>query len=179
MPSSLTLFSAPTRDWFEATFPEPTPAQEEGWAAIAGGAHTLIHAPTGSGKTLAAFLWAIDRLFAEDQPARDERCRVLYVSPMKALAYDIDRNLRVPLVGIAAAAKSLGLLVPEIVTAMRTGDTPSDERRRMVRNPPDVLITTPESLYLMLTSQARSMLETVRWVIVDEIHAVAGSKRGA
>ena len=176
---SLDLFSEPTRTWFEGSFPAPTPAQEGGWAAIAGGSHTLIHAPTGSGKTLAAFLWAIDRLFAEPTPAERERCRVLYVSPMKALAYDIDRNLRAPLRGIANAATRLGLDVPEITTAMRTGDTPSDERRRMIRHPPDVLITTPESLYLMLTSQVREILSSVRWVIVDEVHAVAGSKRGA
>ncbi|HSM01297.1 MAG TPA: DEAD/DEAH box helicase, partial [Acidimicrobiia bacterium] len=177
--ASLDLFTEPTRSWFEGSFAAPTPAQEGGWKAIAGGSHTLIHAPTGSGKTLAAFLWAIDRLFAEPTPPERERCRVLYISPMKALAYDIDRNLRAPLRGVANAATRLGLEVPEIVTAMRTGDTPSDERRRMIRHPPDVLITTPESLYLMLTSQVREILASVRWVIVDEVHAVAGSKRGA
>lgn len=173
--SSLDLFSAPTRAWFEGSFASPTPAQEGGWAAIARRSHTLIHAPTGSGKTLAAFLWAIDRLSVEEPPPERERCRVLYVSPMKALAYDVERNLRVPLRGIAAGSPG----VPEIVTAMRTGDTPPDERRRMIRHPLDILITTPESLYLMLTSQVRETLASVRWVIVDEVHAVAGSKRGA
>jgi len=169
----------PTREWFESSFPRPTPAQVEGWAAIASGAHTLIHAPTGSGKTLAAFLYALDRLHAEPAPADAQRCRVLYVSPMKALAYDIDRNLRAPLIGIRNAATRLGLELPEVTTGMRTGDTPSVERRRMMKAPPDVLITTPESLYLMLTSQVREILRSVRWVIVDEVHAVAGTKRGS
>ncbi|MDP2623169.1 MAG: DEAD/DEAH box helicase [Actinomycetota bacterium] len=176
---SLDRFTAPTRAWFEGSFASPTPAQEGGWEAIAGGSHTLIHAPTGSGKTLAAFLWAIDRLFSEELPVERERCRVLYVSPMKALAYDIERNLRAPLRGIANAARSMGVEVPEISTALRTGDTPPDERRRMIRHPPDVLITTPESLFLMLTSQVREVLAAVRWVIIDEVHAIAGSKRGA
>ncbi|HSG79768.1 MAG TPA: DEAD/DEAH box helicase, partial [Acidimicrobiia bacterium] len=177
--TALDRFSAATRDWFSATFPEPTAAQEGGWDAIAGGRHTLIHAPTGSGKTLAAFLWALDRLAAEPTPTERERCRVLYVSPLKALAYDIDRNLRAPLRGIANAAERLGVGAPDITTAMRTGDTPADERRRMLRHPPDILITTPESLYLMLTSQVREVLASVRWVIVDEIHSVAATKRGA
>src|SRR5690606_13455969 len=120
------------------------------------GAHTLIHAPTGSGKTLAAFLWTIDQLAHEPIPDREERCRVLYVSPLKALAYDIERNLRAPLVGIRQAAERLDLEpLPELTTFLRTGDTPTDERRRMQRHPPDILITTPESLYLLLTSQAR------------------------
>ncbi len=176
---ALDLFTAPTREWFGASFAAPTAAQEEGWSAIAGGDHTLIHAPTGSGKTLAAFLWGLDRLFAEETPPERERCRLLYVSPLKALAYDIDRNLRAPLRGIANAADRLGISVPDVSTAMRTGDTPADERRRMIRRPPDVLITTPESLYLMLTSAVREIFATVRWVIVDEIHAVAGTKRGA
>ncbi|MDH3605436.1 MAG: DEAD/DEAH box helicase [Acidimicrobiia bacterium] len=173
------LFSQPTREWFETSFPEPTRAQLDGWTAIAGGAHTLIHAPTGSGKTLAAFLYALDRLQAEPTPPDQQRCRVLYVSPMKALAYDIDRNLRAPLAGIRNAAGRLGIELPEVTTGMRTGDTPSVERRRMMRTPPDVLITTPESLYLMLTSQVREILASVRWVIVDEVHAVAGTKRGS
>ena len=126
------------------------------------GDHTLIHAPTGSGKTLAAFLWAIDRLAAEPTPPERERCRVLYVSPMKALAYDVERNLRAPLTGIQIAAGRLGLATPKLTTAMRTGDTPSAERQAMLRHPPDILITTPESLYLMLTSQAREILRSVR-----------------
>ena len=176
--ASLDLFSASTRTWFEGTFTTPTDAQEAGWTAIAAGEHTLIHAPTGSGKTLAAFLFAIDRLFAVPLPEERSRCRVLYVSPLKALAYDIERNLRAPLRGIRNAAARLGIPVPDIATAMRTGDTPGDERRRMVRHPPDLLITTPESLYLMLTSAAREILSPVEWVIVDEIHSVAGSKRG-
>jgi ATP-dependent helicase Lhr and Lhr-like helicase len=178
--SSLELFAPATRAWFEASFPAPTPAQTRGWEAIGSGSHTLIHAPTGSGKTLAAFLWTLDRLAHEPLPKREERCRVLYVSPLKALAYDIDRNLRAPLVGIRQAAERLDLEpLPELTTFLRTGDTPADERRRMQRHPPDILITTPESLYLLLTSQARQALSTVRWVIVDEVHAVAGTKRGA
>ncbi len=176
--SSLDLFSEPTRAWFQGAFEAPTPAQVEGWAAIAAGDHTLIHAPTGSGKTLAAFLYALDRLHQEPTPADRERCRVLYVSPMKALAYDVDRNLRAPLAGIRNAAARLGGEVPPVSVAMRTGDTPAAERRQMQRHPPDVLITTPESLYLLLTSAAREILTPVRWVIVDEVHAVAGSKRG-
>ena len=176
----LSRFTPATRAWFEASFPSPTPAQIGGWEAIESGAHTLIHAPTGSGKTLAAFLWTIDRLLHEPMPDKSERCRVLYVSPLKALAYDIDRNLRAPLAGIAQASQRLGGdPLPELTTFLRTGDTPADERRRMLASPPDILITTPESLYLMLTSQARSALASVRWVIVDEVHAVAGTKRGA
>ncbi|MBT8206777.1 MAG: DEAD/DEAH box helicase, partial [Acidimicrobiia bacterium] len=174
----LDLFSPPTRAWFESTFEAPTDAQTDGWASIAAGQHTLIHAPTGSGKTLAAFLYGLDALYQEEAPPDNERCRVLYVSPMKALAYDVDRNLRAPLTGIQLAAERLGLAPPRISTAMRTGDTPQSERRQMHRHPPDVLITTPESLYLMLTSAVSEILKTVRWVIVDEIHAVAGTKRG-
>ncbi len=177
--SVLELFTKATREWFAEAFPEPTPAQDLGWAAIAEGTHTLIHAPTGSGKTLAAFLWGLDRLFHEETPEERERCRVLYVSPMKALAYDVERNLRAPLIGIRNTAGRLGVEPPEVSVAMRTGDTPADERRRMQRHPPDILITTPESLYLMLTSAVREILVPVRWVIVDEIHAVAGSKRGS
>ncbi len=178
--TALDGFSPPTRAWFEASFPSPTPAQAGGWPAIESGDHTLIHAPTGSGKTLAAFLWTIDRLLREPPPAREERCRVLYVSPLKALAYDIERNLRAPLFGIRHAAERIGSeSLPELSTFLRTGDTPAEERKRMARTPPDILITTPESLYLILTSQARSTLRSVRWVIVDEVHAVAGTKRGA
>ena len=176
---ALDRFSPPTRAWFEASFAAPTRAQLDGWDAISKGDHTLIHAPTGSGKTLAAFLWAIDRLASSPTPAERERCRVLYVSPMKALAYDIDRNLRAPLTGIHLAAEQLGKEPPRISTAMRTGDTPPNERTAMLRHPPDILITTPESLYLMLTSQAREMLASVEFVIVDEIHSVAGTKRGS
>ena len=176
----LGVFSPPTRTWFDASFPEPTRAQAEGWPAIAEGNHTLIHAPTGSGKTLAAFLWTLDKLLTEPQPERAERCRVLYVSPMKALAHDVDRNLRAPLAGIGHAAERLGgEPLPELTTFLRTGDTPQDARRRMQRHPPDILITTPESLYLMLTSAVSQTLQWVRWVIIDEVHAVAGSKRGA
>ena len=178
--SALDSFSPPTRTWFEASFASPTRAQAEGWPAIAKGEHTLIHAPTGSGKTLAAFLWTLDRLLSEPVPEKTERCRVLYISPLKALAHDVDRNLRAPLAGIRHAAERLGgKPLPELVTFLRTGDTPPEDRRRMERNPPDILITTPESLYLMLTSAVRSVLRSVRWVIVDEVHAVAGSKRGA
>ena len=176
---ALDRFSAATRSWFDASFAEPTEAQRLGWEAIARGDHTLIHAPTGSGKTLAAFLWAIDRLANEPTPNQRERCRVLYVSPMKALAYDIERNLRAPLTGIHNAAEQLGTPPPKVTTAMRTGDTPAAERTAMLRHPPDILITTPESLYLMLTSQAREMLASVEYVIVDEIHSVAATKRGS
>ncbi len=171
-------FTPATAAWFDGSFEEPTPAQALGWTAIASGQDTLIHAPTGSGKTLAAFLWAIDRLLSEPSPPDRERCRVLYVSPLKALAYDVERNLRAPLRGIRREAELRGETLPEIVAALRTGDTTPGDRRRMLRHPPDILITTPESLYLMLTSQARQFLSSVRSVIVDEIHAVAGSKRG-
>ena len=178
--NTLDRFSPATSAWFAASFAEPTAAQSRGWEAIASGQHTLIHAPTGSGKTLAAFLWILDRLLTEPLPARDQRCRVLYVSPLKALAYDVDRNLRAPLAGIRHAALRLGgPSLPELTTFLRTGDTPADQRTRMQRNPPDILITTPESLFLLLTSEARRTLASVRWVIVDEVHAVAGTKRGA
>ena len=172
-------FSDATRSWFGAAFDAPTAAQTGGWPAIAEGNHTLIHAPTGSGKTLAAFLWTIDRLGAEPTPPERERCRVLYISPLKALAHDVDRNLRAPLTGIRLAAADLGVDPPQISTAMRTGDTPQRDRQAMLRHPPDILITTPESLYLMLTSRAREILTPVRWVIIDEVHSIAGSKRGS
>ncbi len=176
----LSKFSPATRAWFEASFPAPTEAQALGWPAIASGENTLIHAPTGSGKTLAAFLWTLDHLLTSEIPDKSRRCRVLYVSPLKALAHDVDRNLRAPLTGIRHAAERLGGdPLPEVTTFLRTGDTPQAERQRMQRNPPDILITTPESLYLMLTSAVRETLRTVRWLIVDEVHAVAGSKRGA
>ncbi len=161
------------RDWFQAAFERPTPAQEQAWPAIASGEHVLISAPTGSGKTLAAFLWALDRLTSEPlAPDAERHTRLVYVSPLKALSYDIERNLRAPLRGIAGADG-------EVTVAIRTGDTPQRERAAMARRPPDILITTPESLYLILTSQARSMLTGVEAVIVDEIHAVASTKRGA
>src|SRR5690606_24847591 len=144
------------------------------WAAIAAGASPLVVAPTGSGKTLAAFLWAIDKLASEEPPAeRTERCRVLYVSPLKALAVDVERNLRAPLTGIAAAAAPIGLPPPTIDVGVRSGDTLAADRRRLATHPPDILITTPESLFLMLTSAARETLRGVQTVIVDEVHAVA------
>jgi len=178
--ASLSRFSTLTRAWFEGAFAEPTPAQEQGWQAISEGQNTLILAPTGSGKTLAAFLWVMDQLLAEPTPPPEkERCRVLYVSPLKALTYDVDRNLRAPLAGIALQAERANQQVPTLRTATRTGDTPAGDRRDIVRHPPDILITTPESLYLMLTSGAREILKSVEYVIVDEIHAVAGTKRGA
>ncbi len=176
---ALDAFSGPVREWFSTSFPEPTPAQSQGWPAIAAGDHTLVLAPTGSGKTLAAFLWAIDRLVTRPTPPAKERTRVLYVSPLKALAVDVEKNLRAPLAGIGLAAQRRGERLSDVSVAMRTGDTSSQERQSLVRTPPDVLITTPESLYLMLTSRARDTLRWVETVIVDEIHAVAGTKRGA
>ena len=179
----LEAFSPAVRDWFRSSFEAPTEAQVEGWAAIAEGRHTLIHAPTGSGKTLAAFLWCLDRLAREPGPPPSRgtpaAVRVLYISPLKALTYDIERNLQAPLTGIALAAERLGERVPRIGVATRTGDTPSEDRRQIARHPPDILITTPESLYLMLTSAARDVLRRVEHVIIDEIHAIAGTKRGA
>ena len=197
-------FSHATREWFRGAFPAPTRVQREAWASIARREHTLVVAPTGSGKTLAAFLWAIDRLLVErtgDAPAlfHDEesaagaatgagrrgapgggpRTRILYISPLKALGVDVERNLRSPLVGITQTARRLGLDAPEVRVAVRSGDTTSAERRQQLANPPDILITTPESLYLMLTSQARRTLANVASVIIDEVHAVAASKRGS
>ena len=176
----LQRFSPATRAWFTGAFHAPTPAQVGAWRAVSDGRHALVVAPTGSGKTLAAFLWALDRL-ASAPPPPDEahRCRVLYVSPLKALAVDVERNLRSPLAGIRQAAGRLDLPVPEVRVSLRSGDTPADERRAFSRTPPDVLITTPESLFLLLTSRAREMLVGVETVIIDEVHAVAGSKRGA
>ncbi|GAB3252594.1 Lhr family helicase [Kineosporia babensis] len=176
----LERFSPATRAWFTGAFAAPTAAQAGAWNAVSAGRHALVVAPTGSGKTLSAFLWALDRL-ASSPPPEDpkQRCRVLYVSPLKALAVDVERNLRSPLAGIRQAAGRLGLPLPEVKVALRSGDTPADERRALTRTPPDVLITTPESLFLMLTSQAREVLTGVETVIIDEVHAVAGSKRGA
>ena len=161
----LTFFSPETRAWFEQAFAGATPAQELGWPAIASGKHTLIQAPTGSGKTLAAFLYGIDKLNSEP----GQGLRLIYVSPLKALNYDIERNLRGPLAGLQS----------ELRIGVRTGDTPQKERAEMLRNPPDILITTPESLYLLLTSRARENLKGVQTLILDEVHAVAGTKRGA
>ena len=172
-------FSPVVAEWFRASFAEPTPAQALGWPAISAGRSSLILAPTGSGKTLAALLWTIDRLVSEPVPDRDGRCRVLYISPLRALAVDVEKNLRTPLRGISATAERLGVPIHEPVVGVRTGDTPANERQALIRRPPDVLITTPESLYLMLTSQARETLGGVRWVIVDEIHAMAATKRGS
>ena len=178
--SPLDGFSPATRAWFDGAFAVPTPAQAGAWRAIGKGEDTLVVAPTGSGKTLAAFLWAIDKLAALPPPADPKlRTRVLYVSPLKALAVDIERNLRAPLTGIGHAAHRLGLQAPDIRVAVRTGDTAAEERRKLASKPPDILITTPESLFLLLTSQARETLRGVETVIVDEVHAVAGNKRGA
>jgi len=168
---ALDVFSPRTREWFTGAFEAPTAAQEQAWPAIASGEHVLISAPTGSGKTLAAFLYAIDRLAELTPPSnpRDRRIGLVYVSPLKALSYDVDRNLRTPLRGIGA----------DLQVAVRTGDTPQRERQQMLREAPDILITTPESLYLMLTGQAQKLFEGTRWCIVDEIHAVASTKRGS
>ncbi len=176
----LEAFSPAVREWFAASFPEPTTAQAQGWPHIVAGDHTLICAPTGSGKTLTAFLASIDRLVTTPRPDdRGRRTRVLYVSPLRALAFDIEKNLRAPLKGIELAAERIGVgfVAPEV--AMRTGDTPSNDRQKLIRRPPDLLITTPESLYLMLTSSARETLVGVETVIIDEIHAMAATKRGA
>ncbi|HEY0248440.1 MAG TPA: DEAD/DEAH box helicase, partial [Gryllotalpicola sp.] len=207
MSEALEQFSAPTREWFAGAFSAPTAAQLGAWDAIASGRNTLVIAPTGSGKTLAAFLWAIDRLM-NDERVTDAgavsgaaKTKVLYISPLKALGVDVERNLRSPLVGIAQTAERLGirtahdgddpaarrgpgaeraaLAKTEVSVGVRSGDTPSSERQRLLRHPPEILITTPESLYLMLTSGARETLRGVETVIVDEVHAVAATKRGA
>ncbi len=182
---SLEGFRDPVRAWFGASYGAPTRVQALGWPAIRAGGGALLLAPTGSGKTLAAFLVAIDRLMFEPLPDPAERCRILYVSPLKALAVDVERNLRAPLIGILRAAERMReegateLLVHEPTVAIRTGDTPSRERAAFARRPADILVTTPESLYLLLTSAARQALRSVRQVIVDEIHALVGTKRGA
>lgn len=174
----LARFSALTREWFTAAFPAPTAAQAQAWSAIAEGHNTLVIAPTGSGKTLAAFLWAIDELARSHAEPRSGTT-VLYVSPLKALAVDVERNLRTPLTGITRVAERHGVPAPSISVGVRSGDTTPSQRRAMLSKPPDILITTPESLFLMLTSAARETLASVRTVIVDEVHAVAATKRGA
>ena len=167
--------------WFRARFGSPTDPQRLGWRTIAAGQHTLIAAPTGSGKTLAAFLWCLDRLFRQGMSGElPDGTQVVYVSPLKALSNDIHRNLEVPLAEIRAAAIEAGFRAPPIRAAVRTGDTPAAERQAMLRRPPHILVTTPESLYLLLTSaKSREMLRGVQTVIVDEIHALARDKRGS
>ena len=176
---SLALFHASVREWFTSAFLRPTRPQTLGWPSIARGSSSLILAPTGSGKTLAAFLWCLDRLMFSTPPAREPRCRVLYVSPLKALAVDVERNLRVPLAGIARTADERKEAYYTPAVAIRTGDTPAAERARFLREPADMLMTTPESLYLLLTSRARDMLCGVDTIIIDEIHALVPTKRGA
>jgi ATP-dependent helicase Lhr and Lhr-like helicase len=177
--NTLELFHPAVRDWFGAVFPSPTSPQIAGWPAISRGESTLILAPTGSGKTLAAFLWCINRIMFTPVPANSQRCRVVYVSPIKALAVDVERNLRAPLVGIAQAAQRLNVPFHQPSVAMRTGDTPQAERARFARNPSDILITTPESLYFLLTSNARDALRSAEVLVIDEIHALVPTKRGS
>ncbi len=180
----LDRFTPATQDWFRGAFAAPTAAQAGAWDAISDGKHALVVAPTGSGKTLSAFLWAIDSVFRErmdavETPGDSPRTRILYISPLKALGVDVERNLRSPLVGIGQSARRLGVPAPEVTVGVRSGDTTSSDRRRLVSDPPDILITTPESLYLMLTSRAGETLRGVHTVIIDEVHAVAATKRGA
>ncbi|WP_019202540.1 ATP-dependent helicase [Tsukamurella sp. 1534] len=185
MPDALRAFTPATAEWFAESFAAPTSAQEGAWRSIAKGENTLVVAPTGSGKTLSAFLWALDRL-ADRAPSHPPDSAagsppgtsVLYISPLKALAVDVERNLRAPLAGIARVRERRGEPAPDVSVGVRSGDTPAQQRRQLIRKPPDILITTPESLFLMLTSQARETLTDVRTVIVDEVHAVAGTKRG-
>jgi ATP-dependent helicase Lhr and Lhr-like helicase len=176
---TLALFHEPVRKWFEAVFTAPTRPQKEGWPAIARGESTLILAPTGTGKTLAAFLWCIDQIMFAPPPPKAGRCRVVYISPIKALAVDVERNLQSPLVGIAQAAQQMAVPFHQPSIAIRTGDTPQSERAAFARHPADILITTPESLYLLLTSNAREVLRSVEAIIVDEIHALVPTKRGS
>jgi ATP-dependent Lhr-like helicase len=182
----LDRFTPATQDWFRGAFSAPTPAQAGAWQAISAGKHALVVAPTGSGKTLSAFLWAIDSVFRERMqitdaaPKKDaSRTRILYISPLKALGVDVERNLRSPLIGIGQSARRLGVTAPSVTVGVRSGDTTSSDRRKLVADPPDILITTPESLYLMLTSRAGETLRDVHTVIIDEVHAVAATKRGA
>ncbi|MGV2985451.1 ATP-dependent helicase [Microbacterium sp. AGC85] len=186
MSDVLERFTPATQDWFRGAFSAPTSAQAGAWDAISAGRHALVVAPTGSGKTLSAFLWAIDRVFRERTDAGDAapakgtaRTRILYISPLKALGVDVERNLRSPLVGIGQSARRLGMAAPSVSVGVRSGDTTSSDRRKLVSDPPDILITTPESLYLMLTSRAGETLRDVHTVIIDEVHAVAATKRGA
>jgi len=180
MSDVLGKFSPATREWFQGAFDAATPAQLGAWEAVSSGAHALVVAPTGSGKTLAAFLWAIDQLASRPIPENPkQRTRVLYISPLKALGVDVERNLRAPLVGVTQTARRLGLSQTDITVGVRSGDTTPADRRLLARLPPDILITTPESLYLMLTSAARETLKNVDTVIIDEVHAVAATKRGA
>lgn len=193
----LERFTPATQDWFRGAFTAPTPAQAGAWEAISQGKHALVVAPTGSGKTLSAFLWAIDSVFREriaagaveaaptsgrtarKKDADASRTRILYISPLKALGVDVERNLRSPLIGIGQSARRLDMPAPAVTVGVRSGDTTSSDRRKLVADPPDILITTPESLYLMLTSRAGETLRDVHTVIVDEVHAVAATKRGA
>ena len=174
-PSTTLPFSETTRRWFETHFPAPTEVQRRGWDLIASGKHALLLAPTGSGKTLAAFLWAIDRLVTKP-PGKGTK--TVYISPLKALVYDVERNLRAPLAGVTRSADLSGTKITVPSVAVRTGDTPQKERERQRRQPGDILVTTPESLYLMLGSRHRENLKGVTTVIIDEIHALAGTKRG-
>lgn len=197
MADVLQKFGPATQDWFRGAFPAPTNAQKGAWESVSSGRNALVVAPTGSGKTLSAFLFAIDRVFREKGPevvqaapkrrgtratsakAPAPNTRILYISPLKALGVDVERNLRSPLVGIGQSARRLGIDVPNVTVGVRSGDTSSSDRRKLVTDPPDILITTPESLYLMLTSQAAETLRGVHTVIIDEVHAVAATKRGA
>ena len=176
--ATFSAFAPASRRWFTGCFEQPTRAQIKAWPAISQGHSTLLLAPTGSGKTLAAFFSAIDRLLFSPPPDRPG-CRVLYISPIKALAVDVERNLRAPLSGIRASAEAHGEAFHDVSVAIRSGDTSQRERARMKRHPPDILITTPESLYLLLTSAAREFLRTIDVVIIDEIHALVATKRGS
>src|SRR4029077_4963661 len=181
VPQSLAWAHPLVQDWFVQRFGTPTEPQEQGWPHILAGRTTLISAPTGSGKTLAAFLACIDRLVRKALAGElEDRTEVLYVSPLKALGNDVQKNLEMPLGEILLLARERGYLMPEIHTAVRTGDTLLHERRAMLKRPPHILVTTPESLYILLTARkSRELLSSIKTVIVDEIHAIADDKRGA